>query len=614
LATTWERFGPSGTKQLAYLKGKLEKTPSTGTLHIQAWAQFVTRVEATAARKVFKTADVRACRGTEEQNEKYVEKLPTKAGPVESYGHFVVLTPGKSNKYDDARDALKTGMGMRQFTDENFEIFVKHPTGCEKARRNLLPRESNSSFGLDEFLWAPFTGWGIGGVGAVVFWGESGIGKTEFALSHFENPLHVTGTWQVLREFDGDQHDGIVFDDFGDELLKRTAQEGQWLCEWDHTYDCRVLYGAIHIPKHTKKIFTTNNYDGEIFRFTEGLARRMVKRELKKPGFAVKKKPAEGGRASKPSNVDDPPVRPDSSPPAEDGKHEDPTEGQLAGYAWTPMSSRDPAGNPRAAKKKSKKRSGATTTDDGALKRRKVPVIDLDDEEEPAALVRTHARSFIAVNPETRGETSGEADDAKSSNVRDLEDEDDDRSILALLGSQDDAIVAAVEEVEAEIADQAESEAQDAQDALDLAANDEAGTPPVSFANGDDVEADDAVDGSSVTELPSDDEADENDPSVAAGEDTWPLGRWNDTSDEEEDELKRMTITGVEDYVPGSFVDDEGFGDDDVPIPESPPAEDPTTSDLDFVAEVSDDETDSDALFATPEDYYDDPEEPDHEY
>ena len=47
---------------------------------------------------------------------------------------------------------------------------------------------------------------------AQVLWGDSGAGKTAFAVAHFRHPL-VCSTLDDLKKFDADVHDGIVLDD-----------------------------------------------------------------------------------------------------------------------------------------------------------------------------------------------------------------------------------------------------------------------------------------------------------------------------------------------------------------------------------------------------------------
>jgi len=96
-----------------------------------------------------------------------------------------------------------------------------------------------------------------GWCGSAVIQGDPGIGKTQYALSHFTNPLFVTHT-DRLKSFDPNFHDGIVFDDMSFAHMPLQAQK--FLLDWDNSRDLNVKFSTAHIPKHTKKIFTCN-YD-----------------------------------------------------------------------------------------------------------------------------------------------------------------------------------------------------------------------------------------------------------------------------------------------------------------------------------------------------------------
>lgn len=91
---------------------------------------------------------------------------------------------------------------------------------------------------------------------AVFLYGPSGLGKTQFAKSHFKNPLIVRDV-NMLNDFDRFVHDGIVFDDFS---VKHWPPETViHLLDMEEDSFIRVLYGTCEIPKGTPRIFTHNN-------------------------------------------------------------------------------------------------------------------------------------------------------------------------------------------------------------------------------------------------------------------------------------------------------------------------------------------------------------------
>lgn len=94
----------------------------------------------------------------------------------------------------------------------------------------------------------------------IVLWGGTGLGKTQWAMAHFKNPLvisHIDG----LKKFD--EHDGIIFDDMNFGHWPREAIIH--LTDWDVPREINCRYSPATIPQHTKKIFTTNIHGGAIF-------------------------------------------------------------------------------------------------------------------------------------------------------------------------------------------------------------------------------------------------------------------------------------------------------------------------------------------------------------
>lgn len=85
--------------------------------------------------------------------------------------------------------------------------------------------------------------------------GGNGLGKTHFALAHFECPLFVDHI-DDLKSFRRDKHDGIVFDDVGFSHLHPQALISLYDRALDRTI--HVRYGTVKIPGGTKKIFCGN--------------------------------------------------------------------------------------------------------------------------------------------------------------------------------------------------------------------------------------------------------------------------------------------------------------------------------------------------------------------
>lgn len=111
---------------------------------------------------------------------------------------------------------------------------------------------------------------------AILLYGPSGTGKTQFAVHLFECPLVVSHMDQ-LRDFDASRHDGIVFDDMSFAHMPREAVIH--LLDWDLDRAIHCRYSPAIIPKHTRKVFTSNKRFEDIFPHDDaGAIRRRVSR------------------------------------------------------------------------------------------------------------------------------------------------------------------------------------------------------------------------------------------------------------------------------------------------------------------------------------------------
>lgn len=89
---------------------------------------------------------------------------------------------------------------------------------------------------------------------AVLFWGPSGHGKTQFALAHFKRPL-------LVRHIDNlkkltEKNDGVVFDDMSFKHIPAEAVIHMLDMEEEATVHCRYQVGVI--PRQLPRIFTHN--------------------------------------------------------------------------------------------------------------------------------------------------------------------------------------------------------------------------------------------------------------------------------------------------------------------------------------------------------------------
>lgn len=110
---------------------------------------------------------------------------------------------------------------------------------------------------------------------SVVLMGPSNIGKTQFAKSHFNNPLFIS-QMDRLKEFKPDVHDGIIFDDMDFTHMPRSSQIH--ITDFEEQRDIHSRYANAVVPAETKKIFTCNHYP---FMLDDAIKRRVKLVELK---------------------------------------------------------------------------------------------------------------------------------------------------------------------------------------------------------------------------------------------------------------------------------------------------------------------------------------------
>lgn len=228
-----------------------------GTPHIQAYMTLRRPQRLAWLKKRWPRSNFRTALASEEENWVYCLK-PGEDGKVNVVADFKSNTQGARNDLTDFYEVMKV-KGIKRAALEDPAPYIKYHKGMEKINKIYIDSQNDfkakfTNFNIPKFPLAKgsFT----------IFWGESGIGKTQFALSHFNNPLLVAHI-ESLRDFDPYEHDGIVMDDMEFEHLPRVSKIH--IC--DSTYQ-----RAIHMrhynwdkPAGITIIVTTNNYKGRIF-------------------------------------------------------------------------------------------------------------------------------------------------------------------------------------------------------------------------------------------------------------------------------------------------------------------------------------------------------------
>lgn len=177
---------------------------------------------------------------------------------------------GTRNDLNAVAEAVRDGASLTEIADRFPVQFIKFNSGIKKLIDELgRNQDVTAKYGPDDFN-IPQLDTEIHKCWVVT--GPSGVGKTQWALSHFTKPLFVRhmDDLQQLRP----TNDGIVFDDMSFTHLPRTAQIH--LLDSEVGSSIHTRYITAWIPAGMARIFTTNEPGGRIFNLDDpAIARRI---------------------------------------------------------------------------------------------------------------------------------------------------------------------------------------------------------------------------------------------------------------------------------------------------------------------------------------------------
>lgn len=183
---------------------------------------------------------------------------------------------GKRNDIINMCDDIGKGASKQELWKNHPETMIKFYKGAYEMMSVVQMEDVCGLFKLCDFPWTPISYWET----CHILWGKAGIGKTQFALAHFKCALLISHI-DALKTFDPARHDGIIFDDMAFTHLPKPGQIH--LLDIDHPRDIHIRYGIARIPANTKKVFTTNVYEGEIFDLSDdAILRRVTVTEVTK--------------------------------------------------------------------------------------------------------------------------------------------------------------------------------------------------------------------------------------------------------------------------------------------------------------------------------------------
>jgi len=224
------------------------------TRHFQGYVVFKEQKRLTALKKLLGRAHWEIARGSGWQNFQYC----TKDGKFQEHGTRPLEPRSVKRKrvadeqqeiYSDALAAPTVRDGLNVVKERQSRDYCFHGEAIERNLKKAKVAPHVCQFSIDKFNHEPMVL-----DKPVLLWGGTGLGKTQFALAHFKNPLVVSHI-DKLKNLSPD-HDGVVFDDMA---FKHWPKEAViHLLDKEVDRDINVRYGTVNIPKNTVKVFTHN--------------------------------------------------------------------------------------------------------------------------------------------------------------------------------------------------------------------------------------------------------------------------------------------------------------------------------------------------------------------
>lgn len=270
--TSFQEEAPQLHEKMKCMIYQREKCPKTGKLHWQGACRFNRRngVAFSTAKKCLPLyAHIEPSRGTWQQNVEYCSKSESRIGdPVflglpPSFGEDLIEK--KLCKLRPLVDMAMQGESMKRVCLQDPSTYARNYRALAQISKMFCDKPYTHELLEEDFI-IPLQDFEDK---AIVIVGPTKLGKTHYALAHFENPLVISHI-DDLAKFDNSEHDGIVFDDMSFAHFPRTAQIH--LTDWDLPRSINIKHGTATIPANTRKIFTCNEYP---FSYDDAIERRV---------------------------------------------------------------------------------------------------------------------------------------------------------------------------------------------------------------------------------------------------------------------------------------------------------------------------------------------------
>lgn len=261
----------ASTPAVSYVLCQLEECPTTNKIHWQGTLELEYPNLLKAAQKALSApgCHLEKRKGSLQQSIDYCTKSQSRISDVEVfvYGIPTSVRPTRNEIYQAALSSdtwIEAAEYLQQHDTANYVIHKRAIDTSIKElyneRKPLYPKVPTAiSFSKHKI---PDT---ILQERSAYIWGASGLGKTYWAIHHFDRPLLV----RHIDDLKGlsDRNDGIIFDDMSFSHWPRSA------CI--HILDVKlqttvnVKHSVVTIKAGTRRIFTSNLPFGNSFNFTD---------------------------------------------------------------------------------------------------------------------------------------------------------------------------------------------------------------------------------------------------------------------------------------------------------------------------------------------------------
>lgn len=252
-----------------FVECQLEKGEESGRLHWQGVIKMEYAVTLKRIKEILKThgGHFENMRGTFAQAIAYVRKEESQEKDAEGERIFFQygIEPVTSDEKQGWHDVMQAGSyseAVEIVKDNMPRDFVLYKEKIQQNMSKLFEEKVEPKFDLKRFLVPPI-GVNLLQRFSIIMSGDAGIGKTNFALAHFDRPLLVRHL-DRCADINWADYDGVIFDDV--DLSRLPATELIHLFDLDFTSEIHVRYKVAVIPPKFPRIFTTNiRTKGEMF-------------------------------------------------------------------------------------------------------------------------------------------------------------------------------------------------------------------------------------------------------------------------------------------------------------------------------------------------------------